>query len=606
MSNSIETTVENDRLISQITMDSDCDAPVWQFSLMAPADVLSGGTLLKRTGGFMEVALPPIAANTPHQVVLRHLGPPPKAINRAWFPTGSVIATDNSIVQLTSNTSTGAITRPWPNTAEHGGLGLIPPPTNWNVSEGRIRGPFHLEKSHLFEGLLSLVRRLGHSFISESGIPIVAQPDQSLPKGAYHLKIEHDRVTIRASDAIGYHYAGISLLFFSITRQDIPCGTITDTPRFDWRGQHLDCARHFFEVDTILKLLDLMALLKMNKFHWHFSDDEAFRIALASLPELNSLNKRGPNEHVPAVFGGTEVTNGVYSRDDIAKIKARARSLHIDIVPEIEIPAHALGLCRAFPKTRDPNDLGTEESVQGYQNNILNPACAETWRVIEAMISDLSKLFPGSVLHLGGDELPEGAWSESPLVEQLKVEHNLTSHYDVQGWTMAKAAHLAKKNGFRPAAWEESQYGSQGGIGSDAILFSWTGQEPGKSAARMGYDVVMCPAQHTYLDMAHSTDPDDWGASWAACFDLEDTVNWTPVHPDEPSMQNRVIGVEGTFWSEFTNHDWQLEAMLAPRIFGVACMGWCEAPPQGDALIALAKGCHPIWDALGWQSFYTL
>lgn len=602
---SLDTTFTQDLMHCTLVPDQDLPQTMWRFSVMAPVNILNGGQMIERTGGYCQVALPALHAGKPHVVTMRHFGPPPNAMNRAWTPTGSTVTHKDITYDIRAQMPVGATVRPWPNDPHYDDLALIPKPTHWSATSGTLRGPFDVSTLKGVQGVLDLAHRLGQEFHSNGGVLITRSADATLSPDAYVLDIRNDSVHITSARDIGTHNALISLLFLTITYDAIPCGLIQDAPHFEWRGQHLDCARHFFDPNTIVRLLDVMALLKMNRFHWHFADDEAFRIPLASLPELTALTKRGDTESVPNVFGGNTVVNGVYSLQDIERIQQHASALHIDVMPEIEVPAHALGLCRVFPDTRDPNDTGTEESVQGYAKNVLNPAMPDTWRIIEAMIKDLADLFPGAILHLGGDELPDGAWAGSPLVDDLKREHGLVDHYDVQGWTMARAAEIARRYGLRPAAWEESQYGCQGGIGHDAILFSWTGQDAGKRAARMGYDVVMCPAQHTYLDMAHSYDANDWGASWAACFDIGATVDWTPIHPDEPMMHSKVIGVQGTFWCEFTNEDWQLEAMIAPRIFGVATMGWSKSPPKPDGMTALAQRCSKVWTALNWQSFYS-
>ncbi len=174
----------------------------------------------------------------------------------------------------------------------------------------------------------------------------------------------------------------------------------------------------------------------------------------------------------------------------------------------------------------------------------------------------------------------------SPRAKALMAEHGLQTTQDLQGWTIAKLAAYTAAKGVRPAAWEEAAQGSNGGIGHDAILFSWTGQGPGLEAARAGYDVVMTPAQHVYLDMAHTDDTDDWGASWAAFVDLPDTIAWDPV-PD-PALADRIIGVQGGFWSEFTTRDEQLWPMLMPRMLGVAMMAWQTERPEFAKLQALS------------------
>lgn len=239
-----------------------------------------------------------------------------------------------------------------------------------------------------------------------------------------------------------------------------------------------------------------------------------------------------------------------------------------------------------FPETRDPADNGGEVSVQGYRANALNPAQPKTWEILNAVVAEVGALFPFNHLHLGCDELAPDTWMGSPKARALMKEEGLETTQDLQGWTMDRLAATVVANGQRPAAWEEAAQGANGGIGNGAILFSWTGQGPGLEAARAGYDVVMTPAQHVYLDMAHTDDPDDWGASWAAFVDLDDTVAWNPV-PDA-ALADRIIGLQGTFWSEFTTQDDQIWPMLMPRLLGVAAMAWQTTPPSADEIHAVA------------------
>ena len=346
-----------------------------------------------------------------------------------------------------------------------------------------------------------------------------------------------------------------------------------------------------------------MALCKLNRFHWHFADDESFRLQVDCAPDLwRKTEFRGQDCAVPGVFGGGIRSGGSYSRADVATVLAHAAALNIAVLPEIEVPAHAYAINRAIPGLRDPADNGAEASIQGYRDNILNPAMDATWALLEPLAVEVAGLFPMKMLHLGCDEMPPGAWDGSPAATRLKAEQGLEGQDGVQGWAMARLAlHLADR-GIRAAAWEEAAKGNQGGIGHEALLFSWTGQGPGVAAARRGHDVVMCPAQNTYLDMAHTGDPGDWGAAWAAFIALEDTVNWQPVPLGADDIADRVVGVQGCFWSEFTTADAEIEPMIAPRILGIANKAWDRNDSvDGPRLRALAASYGPLFDRIGWQ-----
>jgi len=424
-----------------------------------------------------------------------------------------------------------------------------------------------------------------------------------MPSEGYRLTIAPSGLTIVAGDAAGAHNAAITLLTLRETCAGrLPCGVISDCPRFGWRGQHLDCARHFFGVPFILRLLDLMALLKLNRFHWHFADDEAFRLDLTVAPDLaRKTALRGEGHMMPGVFGGGISAGGTYSAADVARVVDHAARLHIQVLPEVEIPAHSHALTKVIPGLRDPGDNGEEMSVQGYIDNVVNPAMPATWEILPAIIDEIASLFPIRMVHLGCDEAPHGTWGGSPAVKALMKAEGLANADDVQGWMMARLAAQMQGKGIRAAAWEEAAKGANGGIGQGALLFSWTGQGPGVAAARAGYDVVMCPAPHTYFDLAHSSDPDDWGATWAGILPLDQTLIWDPIPASAPDIAPRVVGVQGCFWGEFTTEDAQAMPMIAPRILGLACKAWeVQGQTRPADLRRLLGHYAPLFAGMGW------
>lgn len=588
----------------EIGSDTAISAPTFCFSLMAEARVVSGGILTKSVAGYTEVALPSLAPGVPAHLILVHAEPDFIPRNRAWLPLGAYLRVGtktHALPPLPAGVICGVPRAAPPLPADK--LRLVPQPSDWQPAPGTLPLAMLQTDHPALSALNPLATRLNLPPLIGPGLtPTITQaPD--LPAESYRLIITPDALRIEAADDHGLFNAAITLLTLRETHGALPCGTITDAPRFAWRGQHLDCARHFYTVPTILRLLDLMALLKLNRFHWHFADDESFRLQVETAPELaENTAFRGEGELVPGVFGGGMRAGGSYSRADVETVLTHAAALHIQVLPEIEVPAHAFALNKAIPGLRDPADNGAERSVQAYADNIINPAMPAVWALLEPLCLEIASLFPIGILHLGCDELPPGAWGGSPAVTALKAAEGLQSRDDVQGWMMAKlAAHLTA-HGIRPAAWEEAAKGANGGIGHSAILFSWTGQGPGIEAARRGHDVVMCPAQNAYFDMAHTADPDDWGASWAAFIALEDTVNWQPVPKGAEDIAHRIIGVQGCFWSEFTTDDAQLDPMLTPRILGLANKAWdCGDSVDGPTLRALAAHYAPLFDSIGWR-----
>jgi len=569
-----------------IISDRDIAAPVFCFSGMAPMTATAGGMRVGGLGSFTEIALPDLVAGAPHHVTIAYTHGY-KPANRAWMPMGPYLRSKGEIFTLPW-APTGCAPIDLPDLGAFDGLPLVPQPTCWGPGQGVLTTAGFLAQDAAFDAVADLAGRLGMGFVGETPVTFVTK---DMPQDAYILDIGADQVTVTAGDYGGRFYAGITLLML-LHHGPLPVGQVTDKPRFGWRGQHLDTARHYYQPQTILDLLDLMACLKLNRFHWHFADDEAFRLEVDCLPELWQKTRMcGEGHLLPALFAGGIEAGGSYSKDTARQIIAHAKALNIEVLPEIETPAHAIAMTHVFPDTRDPGDNGAEVSVQGYAGNAMNPAMAKTWDILDPLIKEVGDLFPFGHLHLGCDELPEGTWMGSPKARALMAAEGLETTDDLQGWMMDRLARKVVENGHRPAAWEEAAKGANGGIGNGAILFSWTGQGPGLKAAHAGFDVVMSPAQHVYLDMAHSDDPDDWGASWAAFVSLTDTINWDPV-PD-PTLADHIIGVQGTFWSEFTTQDSQLWPMLMPRMLGVSVKAWQDHEITGQDLIRLAK-THPL------------
>lgn len=601
------TRIDGDQIRCEIGSDTAVSAPILCFSLMAAPRVVSGGTLLHRLAGFAEVLLPDLIQGQMHELTLAYENPSFQPRNRAWLPAGAYLKIGKANHALPPGTELGVLlgVAPAAKPLPAGTLPLVPAPQHWAASGGTLGFATLATDDPRLADVAALAKRCGFEPFSDvSGTPMTVEMDPALAPESYRLTIAQTGLRIDAADAQGVHHAGVTLLTLRETLQgQIPCGILSDSPRFGYRGQHLDCARHFFEVPTILRLLDLMALLKLNRFHWHLADDESFRLQVQTAPALwQQTEFRGEGCLMPGVFGGGIRAGGSYSRADVALVLARAAELHIQVLPEIEVPAHSFAMIKAVPGLRDPGDNGEERSVQGYLDNIVNPAMPATWALLEPLLLEVAALFPMGMLHLGCDEAPHFAWGGSPAVAALKSREGLDSSDDVQGWMMARLAAFLTAKGVQVAAWEEAAKGANGGIGNGALLFSWTGQGPGVDAARRGHDVVMCPAQNAYFDLAHSPDPADWGATWAGILPLEKTVDWDPVPKGAEDIAPRIAGVQSCFWAEATTDDGQLDAMLAPRILGIATKAWePRGTTNGATLRALAAAYAPLFTRMGWQ-----
>jgi len=588
MTPEFDCSIHDNRIHARLAVPAALGDVVLCFSLMAPFRVVSGGTMIRSLGGYGEIALGDLAEGAAVELVLEHAIARHVPANRAWLPLGPYLRHAGGVTALPVGPSGAPEWQP-PSDVKLPNLRLGPPPKRSRTGAKTVSIEGFSSDHPEFLAVDSLARRNGLGpFLSDGGLPVHAETDPAMAPEHHEISIGENAVHLQAGDARGVFYGAISLLHLLRThRGDIPLAEISDGPSFGWRGMHLDCARHFFQPDTLIAYLDLMALMKMNRFHWHFADDEAFRLELKTLPDLwQKTRLRGEGHMLPGLFGGGIEAGGSYSQEFVQELISHARGLHIDIMPEVEFPAHALAINAAIDGLRDPADNGAEHSVQGYAQNSINPAMDKTWDVTEAIITELAHIFPFEYMHLGCDELPDDTWAGSPAAAQLRSEHGLETTDDLQGWMMERLARQVVSMGKRPAAWEEAARGKNGGIGNGALLFSWTGQGAGIEAVKRGYDIVMCPAQHAYLDMAHSDNPDDWGANWAAYLPLEQTTEWAPIPPEIRDYSSKILGVQGCFWGEFTTADHEIATMIWPRILGVAQSAWnANSPPAERARI---------------------
>lgn len=593
------------------------------FSLLSKCSVVSGCKIMRQFGGYVEM-------EPDNQGILkigeawnfyfkyefdRHA-----PVNVSWGPMGVYLKlNDGQTVDVISEPikfHNSQVTSKKKLSAEEPGLRLIPHPLCWekksatcSLSGGiKLTGRLNKTEKKVISSLRSLIDRMGFScMLNDQGVEVCFEnAEKNFGDEEYEMQIKPDQIKISASHYSGYFYSLVSLLQLrEVYNDSVPCGEIRDIPRFSWRGQHLDCARHFYPVESILRLLDLMAFLKLNRFHWHLIDDESFRLELPSFPELaERTGLRGDGYFIPGVFGGGRgPEGGTYSAEDVKRINEHAESLGISVMPEIEIPAHSKALVKVMPELRDHQDESNEESVQGYLENTINPAKQETWDFLNKAIPEIKCMFPFGVIHLGCDEMPHKVWEKSPAINELKKQQGLESTEDVQEWTMKRVAGIVEKAGGRPAAWEEAGRGKKGGIGHESILFSWSGKELGLNAAMEGYEVVMCPAQHVYFDMAHTPEPHESGVSWAAFISLADALEWDPVSSNEPELKEKIIGIQGGLWSETVMEDKDMEAMLAPRILALSEVAWSTSSRKRriNEFVGAARYFGKIFEQLNWE-----
>jgi len=603
------------------------------FSVLSPIKAIDNCSVNNIIGGYSELSQTNKFALLPGEEwsfkyayeYSRH-----KPMNHTWSPQGGFLKLKDGktinikMIDLEFEKISSVASAPYfsVDKSTSKSLRLVPHPHLWTPSAGvcNLSRPINVffEDSGLissaYQSALELGKRLNFNLFAypskepiddTTSIRLKFQKQAEL--SSYHITITSDEIEVIAGDETGFFYGLISLMQLDqMYHRLIPCGTIFDKPRFNWRGQHLDTVRHFYSVESLTKLLDLMSLFKLNKFHWHGTDDEAFRFKLASNPDLaTATSKRGSNLLVPPLFGsGPSPTGGCYDKNDIKRVIDRASANYIEVMPEFDLPGHNLSLIQFLPAVRDQKDTSNETSVQGYSENTLNPAMPQTFSLVEPLIDDLCALFPGNYINLGGDEVPPESWTLSPEIDSLKEQHNLNNNKDITAWFINKLASRVELNNKKTAAWQEAEEGLHMDKKLDKLLFTWRDLESGHKLARQGNRVVLCPGEHLYFDMAQSKGYGDRGANWAAIITLEDTVDWEIVPSNEPELESNIEGIQGHLWSETITEDRHMEAMLCPRIIGLSESAWTSASNKrkGSELNALSHNSfRALFEQIGWD-----
>jgi len=353
-------------------------------------------------------------------------------------------------------------------------------------------------------------------------------------------------------------------------------GVIADQPRYGWRGCHLDVSRQFVPKTDLLRLLDILAWLKLNIFHWHLTDDEAWRLEIRAYPQLTTLGAlRGPDEPLlPQLGNGAEPVGGFYSQGDIREIVAHASALGIEVVPEIDIPGHSTATLVALPDLTDGQEAPESyHSVQGYPNNALNPAIESTYEFLDKVFDEMVELFPSQYLHIGGDEVANGSWLASPLARKLMEKEGISGTFALQSYFLKRIKAMLNERGRKLAGWNEVAHG--GGVDPQStLLMAWEKPEVGIELAREGYEVVMTPGQAYYLDMVQADAWQEPGASWAGTVPPAHTYAYEAEGDFPEELRHLMKGVQACIWQEnFTSRDY-FNRLVFPRLPAIAEAAW--------------------------------
>jgi hexosaminidase len=402
----------------------------------------------------------------------------------------------------------------------------------------------------------------------------------STNKEAYRIQISPDAVKISGASQAGLFY-GIQSFLQMIPPKDqstvqIPCISIEDQPLYSWRGMHLDVCRHFFPVEFVKKMIDQMAMLKLNTFHWHLTDDQGWRIEIKRYPKLAEISSMrdetmvGHYTETDQKFDGTP-HGGFYTQEQIREVVEYAKKRYITIVPEIEMPGHAVAVLTAYPEyscTGGPFKVYTK---WGVSDDVFCAGKEGTFELLENILDEVIDLFPGPYIHVGGDECPKIRWKSCPDCQKRIKDEGLKNELELQSYFIKRIEKFIASKGKKLIGWDEIL---EGGLPERAAVMSWRGYAGGVEAANTGHDVVMTPTDYCYFDYYQSKDKDE-PIAIGGFLPLEKVYSFNPLPPSlSPAGAKHVLGAQANLWSEYITEGKKAEYMLFPRICAMAEVLW--------------------------------
>lgn len=364
-------------------------------------------------------------------------------------------------------------------------------------------------------------------------------------------------------------------------RIGLPCCTILDFPAFSWRGCHRDVSRHFFSVQDIKKQLDLMAYYKMNKFHWHLTDDHGWRIEIEKYPELNEMASWRVDrdtipwgEAEPAQEGEERTYGGFYTKEEIKEVVEYAAERHIDVIPEIEFPGHCACILEAYPQFGCENDDTTYQIQIGPYwppRAILCGGNDSVMQFLKDIMDEVVPLFPYEYVHVGGDEAYKDNWKRCPRCQKRIKELGLKDENQLQSWMVQEIEKYLALKGKKIIGWDEML---EGGISNQATIMSWQGFDGAVKAAEHGNSSIMTPTEFCYFDY-YQANPDHQPTAMNHLITLYKTYQFNPIPEGaNSSMANFILGGQCNLWSEFINDENYAEYMLLPRFLAMSECLW--------------------------------
>lgn len=465
-----------------------------------------------------------------------------------------------------------------PSVGQKQGIAIVPRPNQYKVLEGQFKLSDVITVASKSEEFKGLVAGLSQQAQKQAGIKLLAkkrkaqirliQSEQTGSEESYVLKITPDLIEIETATEEGVFYGMQSLIQMMIQAKQegtvsIPCCIIKDSPRYPWRGLMLDESRHFFGKAEVKKILDMMALHKLNKFHWHLTDESAWRIEIKKYPLLTEVGGAGTrwNSDAPVKF---------YTQADIKDVIAYAAERYIEVIPEVDMPGHASAAVRAYP------EVGGGGSDK-WPNFTFHPGKEMAYQFLTDILREVAGLFPSPYIHIGGDEVHYGnqQWSSFPEVQELMKNEGLKDLVDVEHYFLNRMADSVKVIGKRVLGWDEV---TNAGLSSERTgVMWWRHDKPEmlKSSIDNGFETILCPRRPLYFDFVQHESHTD-GRRWSGFCPIEDVYAFpnAQITGGEFYKSDLVKGIQANVWTETMHTPERLEFMLFPRLSALAEAAW--------------------------------
>lgn len=413
---------------------------------------------------------------------------------------------------------------------------------------------------------------------------IFLKPLSSEKREAYNLTVTPQGIVIEATDRSGAYYAALTI---SQLPKPIQAMELTDYPRFEWRGMHLDCSRHFFSAEEVKRYIDLLAMHKLNRFHWHLTDDQGWRLESKKYPLLTEISawradRSGEewNGRAPRREGEPTTYGGFYSSEEIKEIVRYAQERCVMIIPEIEVPGHSSEVFAAYPELSCTGKR-QEVTIGGYYpETMTRNYCAgkdSVFTFLEGVFDEVLELFPNAeYIHIGGDEVNKSFWKKCPHCAQRMKEENLKDYDELQSYFIRRIAEYINSKGREVIGWDEIL---KGGLHSSTSVMSWRGVSGGIQAAKSGHKVVMTPSSHLYFDF-YQNNPLVEPKSIGGLITTRKVYDYEPVPSKLTSEEaTYIMGVQANLWAEYISTYEAVESMVLPRMSALAEVAW--SPKEG-------------------------